>query len=173
MISVRSPLKEFILKTMLYFNNNFYWWLIIFILLLLINVIIKIYKYYRTCNVNNLSIERFTNINRVNTITFFKFGSITNSTFISYKDTICKLLNTVLYIIYNDSDFINNYSNKKLILTIFVVNPINKLNYVLAQPVTFKFNNQISIDELINKIKWTQFNYNLKTCDVVIVIKIS
>ena len=81
-------------------------------------------------------------------------------------DSYINMLNTVLYIINNESIF----RNKKLCVIFFEVNPANNF----SQPISdacFIYQNY-SADEIFNKIKWTNFAFNNNLNDIVIVIKI-
>jgi hypothetical protein len=91
------------------------------IALISINIIIKVYKFYRYYFIFNISVEAFTSINGVNILTYFKFNNIYSSSLIKWRSTksYYKMINAVIHLIYNDKIFINQYLNRKLVFTIF------------------------------------------------------
>jgi hypothetical protein len=138
--------------------NNFILdtWFILIIFIIFIKIVIRCYSYIRYSYLFSVAVERFININGVTIITYFNFKSLFVSTFVKWcgRKSYIQIIKTVLYVIYNDSTFIGNYTNKSLCLAVFEVNPVNSLYVALADPVIFNYNDQISTNELFNRIKW-------------------
>jgi hypothetical protein len=155
------------------FNNLLFTWLIVILLLVSTNILIRIYKFYRYNYMFSISIERFINMNGVNLISYFKFTNIFASSFVKWRSckSFIKMIKTVLYIIYSDNDFINQYSNKMLCVTVFEVNSVNKVHVAISDPVFINYNDQISANELFNLIKWNSYASN-RHHNITIVIKI-
>lgn len=144
------------------------------ITLFLINIIIKLYKFYKYSYLFTVKVERFISLNGVNLLTYFKFTNLFASSFIKWRNGRCfiKIIESVLYVIYNDKTFINQYHNKKLCVTIFEVNPVNKLHVAISDPIFIKYNDYISANELYNKIKWNNIaTKNISNVTIIIRIR--
>lgn len=154
------------------FNDLFNIWITMIIILIAINIVIRIYKWFCFSYLFSVSVGRFINVNNVNLISYFNFKNIYASNFIKWrsKESYIKMLNIVLYLIYNESYFVNLFLSNKLCLVVFEVNP-NKSEIPLADPIIINYNDQLSGNELFNRIKWNNRAFS-NHGDIKIIIKI-
>jgi hypothetical protein len=98
-----------------YIITNFaYSWLIAMVFLFILNLSIKAYKFLRYSYLFDVSVERFGK--GTNILTLFKFSNVYSSPNIKWggDKSFHKMIDIVLYMLYNNQGFIESYSNKIL-----------------------------------------------------------
>lgn len=136
--------------------NFLYSWLTAMVFLFILNLSIKAYKFLKYNYLFDVSVERLTNVNGKLVRTSFIFSNIYSSPYIKWGSdrSIIKLFDVVLNIIYNNPTFRNDYSNKKLIFTIYGVNK-GENPVALSIPIYLKYEDFISSKDLLNKVNNT------------------
>ena len=84
------------------------------------------------------------------------------------KDNYLRILNSLLYIIKNDSI----YLNKNLCIIVCDTIPNSNIFKPLAEPYFINYNQLNSDIELYDYIKWNDYAYNDDQKDIVIIIKV-
>lgn len=154
-------------------NNFLYNWLVFISSIILINIIIKLYKYYKFNYLFSINIDTFIDLNGVNLITWITFKNIYFSPLLPWRsrDNLLNLIKAFIYIINRDT----LYYKKNLCIVIAEVNLLHNgrlLPKPIAQPLFINFNNINSALELFNLIKWNSCAFNNDLNDIVFMVKI-
>jgi hypothetical protein len=158
-------------------NNLLYAWFIIILTLIVINVLIRIYKFYKRNYFYSVVVETFINVDGSNFINYFKFQNIKTNPLIKWKskNNYIKMLDAVLCLINNNYNLLNKYHNRNLCIIICDFNIKTGLYSAMSDPYFINFNDlntELSGDKLYNLIKWNDFACGLNNLnDIVIIIK--
>jgi hypothetical protein len=155
-------------------NNLLIYWLQTILIFILINILIRIYKFFKISYFFSLTVERFLDINGKILIYYLIFKNIKSTSLLNWnsKDNYINILNAVLYIINNDPCFFN----QNLCIIFCEVN--KNLITPISEPCIINFNEINSANELFDLINWntlTPFKKNndeMSNKDIVVIIKI-
>jgi hypothetical protein len=144
-------------------NNILNIWVIIVLFIFTINILIRIYKYYKFNYTLSLSIERLVLLNGKD-ILYFTFKDVKSLHNFSTEKYFKVMINTVLQYL---NDLYSTESDAKLYICFYDYDHNTKLHSIISDPCIIHFNSNISVNQLYSILNLHSF----VGPNVVVVIK--